>query len=182
MKFVAREVLLKNGKTVLLREATPEDAALILDCIRVFIPASEFIPKLDSEILATVEDVKAWLQKFYESSNSIMILAEYDGRSLGHIDFLGQQRKIMQHTAVVGMGLLPKWQNSGLGSALMAAALEWARQHPVLEIIWLQLYTENAAALQLYRKFGFKDCGLIPGFFYQNGHYYDQLTMALNVK
>ena len=154
----------------------------MLTCKKEYVPQSDYIPKLGEEIKLTVDQEKEWICTFLENENCLLLVAEYGNKIIGNIDLTGSRRKIMEHTAVVGMGLLPEWRNSGLGSALLSTSIEWAKQNPVLEIIWLQVYVENEPALKLYRKMGFEENGIIKEFFKRNGKYFDNLTMSMKVK
>ena len=80
------------------------------------------------------------------------------------------------------MGLLKAWRNVGLGTQLLQFIIEWAKENEVLELIWLQVYTQNELALKVYRRVGFEENGVIKGFFKQNNTYFDNLTMSLKVK
>jgi putative acetyltransferase len=42
----------------------------------------------------------------------------------------------------------------------------------------LTVYTDNAAAIRLYEKFGFEKEGLLRSFGYRDGQYVDVYTMA----
>lgn len=181
-KMNPKEVTLKNGKTVLIRQAEVADAQHLLDCVKKYIPQSEYIPKLEQEIVITVEQEREWINSFLIHNNSLLLVAEYENLVIGNIDLTGNRRKVMEHTAVIGMGMLKEWRNSGLGTALLDTAIEWARQNPVLELIWLQVYTANKAALHLYRKMGFEENGIMKSFFKHNNDYFDNLTMTMIVK
>lgn len=108
--------------------------------------------------------------------------AEYDNQIIGNIDLTGSKRKIMKHTAVIGMGLLKEWRNIGVGTLIHQLVVEWAKQNKILGLIWLQVYTENESTLKVYKNIGFEENGLIKGFFKQNNTYFDNLTMSLNVE
>jgi RimJ/RimL family protein N-acetyltransferase len=87
----------------------------------------------------------------------------------------------MRHTGVIGMGIVSAWRNTGLGTALMTAVIDWARQHPVLELLWLQVYADNAAGRALYQKMGFAETGLIRDFCKHGDRYHDMITMSLDL-
>jgi putative acetyltransferase len=72
-----------------------------------------------------------------------------------------------------------EWRGQGVGSALMSAAIAWARQTGIVSRIELQVYVRNQAAIALYRKFGFEVEGRRRRVVYQNGEYLDDLVMAL---
>lgn len=173
---------LKNQKTVTIRQAEIDDAESLLNCIKTYVSQSEYIPKLRQEIKLTIKQEKDWINSFLANENSLLLVAEYDNEIIGNIDLTGNRRKIMEHTAVVGMGMLREWRNSGLGTALLKLAIEWAKGNPILELLWLQVYTDNKLGLILYRKMGFEENGIIKNFFKQDDKYFDNLTMTMNVK
>ncbi|MDA8129833.1 MAG: GNAT family N-acetyltransferase [Betaproteobacteria bacterium] len=49
----------------------------------------------------------------------------------------------------------PARQRQGIGTAMLKAALDWARQHRCRRL-WLQVNRGNAQALAAYRKYGFR--------------------------
>ncbi len=182
MKFNAREVLLKNNRSVIIRTARTSDAENLLNTARLYIADSEYIPKLAEEIKLTIEQEEEWINSYSENEDSLLLVAEYQGQIIGNIDLTSNRRKIMAHTAVIGMGILKEWRNTGLGTAMLTSIIEWAKQNKTLELIWLEVYTENTLGVSLYKKMGFKENGVVKGFFKQDGRYYDKLTMTLNVK
>lgn len=182
MKFEEKFFKLKNGKEVKIRQAQISDAEMILSTVKIYIPDSEFIPKYEEEIVLTIEQERNWIESFLRHDNSLLLVAEYENQIIGNIDLSGSQRKMMYHTAVIGMGMLREWRNLGLGTVLMKSILDWATEHPILEIIWLQVYAQNDLGLALYKKMGFEENGLITNFFKRDGRYYDIVTMSRKVE
>lgn len=181
MKFQEKLVKLKNGRDVKIRQAQISDAEMILETIKIYIPDSEFIPKYEEEIVLTIEQERNWIESFLRNDNSLLLVAEHQNQIIGNIDLTGSQRKMMYHTAVIGMGMLREWRNIGLGTALMESIIDWSSEHPALETIWLQVYAQNDLGLGLYRKMGFVENGLIPNFFKRDGRYFDIVTMSRKV-
>jgi RimJ/RimL family protein N-acetyltransferase len=58
----------------------------------------------------------------------------------------------------LGMTVAHDWRGRGVGSALLAAGIEWARERG-LHKLSLSVFPHNEAAIALYRKFGFVDEG-----------------------
>ena len=58
----------------------------------------------------------------------------------------------------IGMAVAREWRGRGVGSALLAAAVEWARERG-LHKLNLSVFPHNAAGIALYRKFGFVEEG-----------------------
>jgi RimJ/RimL family protein N-acetyltransferase len=59
----------------------------------------------------------------------------------------------------IGMMVARDWRGRGVGSALVAAAIEWGRDNG-LHKLTLSVFPHNEAAIRLYRKFGFAEEGL----------------------
>lgn len=175
------KVQLKNDRIVTIRKARLSDASQLLEAIRTYIPQSEFIPKLENEITLSLEQKESWIDSFIQSNNSLLLVAEFEGKIIGNIDLTGSRRQVMQHTAVIGMGMIESWRGIGLGTALMEQMIHWAKENPILELIWLQVYTANSSAIQLYKNMGFIENGVLPHFFKNDQVYYDNLTMSLKV-
>jgi putative acetyltransferase len=58
----------------------------------------------------------------------------------------------------IGMAVAREWRGRGVGSALVAAAIEWARDRDLHKLA-LGVFPHNDAAIRLYRKFGFEQEG-----------------------
>lgn len=60
MKFNPVELTTKSGRSVLLREAAPDDAKQLADVIKKYVKTG-FIP-LTEEELRTLEELKTWIR------------------------------------------------------------------------------------------------------------------------
>lgn len=58
----------------------------------------------------------------------------------------------------LGMMVAAEWRGRGVGTALVAAAIDWARAQG-LHKLTLSVFPHNEAAIALYRKFGFVEEG-----------------------
>ena len=58
----------------------------------------------------------------------------------------------------LGMAVAREWRGKGVGSALLAAAIDWARERG-LHKLSLSVFPHNTAAIELYRKHGFVEEG-----------------------
>jgi putative acetyltransferase len=73
-------------------------------------------------------------------------------------------------------------RGQGVGSALMVAAIEWSRAQGMHKLS-LGVFPHNAAAIALYRKFGFDDEGLRRKHMRRkNGELWDLLEMGLPLR
>jgi [ribosomal protein S18]-alanine N-acetyltransferase len=79
----------------------------------------------------------------------------------------------------MGMAVAREWRGGGVGSALLAAAIEWARERG-LHKLSLGVFAHNTAAIALYRKFGFVEEGRrIKHYRRVNGELWDAFEMGL---
>ena len=76
------------------------------------------------------------------------------------------------------MAVHDDWQGKGVGSALMNAALDMADNWLQYTRIELTVYVDNAAALAVYKKFGFEIEGTHKKYAFRNGEYVDSYSMA----
>ena len=76
------------------------------------------------------------------------------------------------------MSVHDDYAGRGVGTALMAALTEQADRWLGLRRIELTVWTDNAAAIALYERFGFEREGLHRAFALRDGEYVDALAMA----
>jgi len=81
----------------------------------------------------------------------------------------------------IGMGITRPWRGRGVGALLMTAALEKARTDG-LHKLSLEVFPHNAAAVALYRKFGFVEEGRrVKHYRRASGELWDALVMGRSV-
>ena len=92
------------------------------------------------------------------------------------------KRRKMAGVLVMGMMCDEGWRGVGLGRAMLASALDWARANPGVRRVELGVLATNPGAMALYRSLGFVQEGLHRGRFRQaDGSLVDDLAMALDV-
>ena len=79
----------------------------------------------------------------------------------------------------LGMLVERDWRGHGIGSALLQAAIGWARGRG-LHKLCLEVFPHNTAAIGLYRKFGFADEGRrVRQYRRASGELWDSIVMGL---
>jgi RimJ/RimL family protein N-acetyltransferase len=79
----------------------------------------------------------------------------------------------------IGMAVARPWRRCGVGSALLGAAIEWARERG-LHKLSLSVFPHNEAAISLYRTFGFVEEGRrIMHYRRASGELWDSIEMGL---
>ncbi|MES2956674.1 MAG: GNAT family N-acetyltransferase [Pseudomonadota bacterium] len=108
----------------------------------------------------------------------IMLVAERGGLVVGNAGLLGVAALRRRHVAGLGISVAQSAQGQGVGTALMAALVDWADNWAQLLRLELTVFTDNVAAIALYRKFGFADEGVHRSYALRDGAYADVLAMA----
>jgi ribosomal protein S18 acetylase RimI-like enzyme len=79
----------------------------------------------------------------------------------------------------IGMAVARAWRGRGVGSALLAAAIDDARARGLHKLI-LSVFAHNSAGIALYRKYGFVEEGRrVKQFRRQSGELWDAIDMGL---
>jgi RimJ/RimL family protein N-acetyltransferase len=105
------------------------------------------------------------------------LVACADGELVGHISVFESSFGYGE----IGMLVVADWRGRGVGSVLMAAAIEWARARGLHKLI-LSVFPHNAAGIALYRKFGFVEEGRrVRHMRRANGELWDLVEMGLHL-
>ena len=131
------------------REMTPEDA----DAVEAVEKASFSVP---------------WSRKSFweEAANerTYYLLALDDGKVIGYAGtwILDDEAQI------TNVAVAPEYRRQKVGAGLMAELIKEAKNRGAARMT-LEVRPSNTAALALYEKFGFKDCGHRPHYYLDNG-------------
>ncbi len=122
-------------------------------------------------------DAKRWRDRVQQevSSGGAHLVVEVGGRIVGS----GGLKQVVPGLFEIGMALLPEWRGKGIGSALLAEMVRWARRHRAYKIT-LQAWPHNQPAIALYEKFGFEREGYLRRHWRRrNGQLWDVIVMGL---
>ena len=107
------------------------------------------------------------------------LVASVDGRIVGCLALINTSRSPRRrHVAELGMAIHDEWQGKGIGTALMQAAIELADSWLALSRLELTVFTDNEAAIRLYKNCGFEIEGTHRRYAFRDGGYVDAHFMA----
>ncbi len=110
-------------------------------------------------------------------ANQVELVAVVNGVAVGLLRLQpGSGRRA--HTARLAMMVHGDYQHRGIGTVLLEAALDLAERWLAISRVELEVFTDNEAAIALYRKFGFEIEGTIREFAFRDGQYVDAYLMA----
>ena len=157
-----RTILLKDGRTCILRNAEEQDGQAVLANFLLTHGQTDFLTTYPEEATFTVEQEKAYLRKKMENVREIELVAEVDGVITGSagVDSLGSAEKI-RHRASFGISIDQAWWGLGIGRGLTEACIECAGAMGYSQLE-LEVVAANERAYRLYRSLGFVEYGRNP--------------------
>ncbi|MBG6290356.1 MULTISPECIES: GNAT family N-acetyltransferase [Pseudomonas] len=113
-----------------------------------------------------------------DDERRVTLIAMHQDQVIGSASIEQFPRVRRSHCGSIGMGVAVAWQGRGVGTRLLAELLEVADNWMALRRVELTVYTDNAPAIALYRKFGFEVEGQLREYAIRDGIYADVLSMA----
>ena len=121
-----------------------------------------------------------WRKRIGEAPESVFsLVAIVDDRIVGMLSidtFPNRPRR--RHVGRIGISVHSEFQGKGVGTALMAAAVDLADNWLNLTRLELEVYADNQAAIHLYERFGFTYEGTLRQHAFRNGEYVDSNVMG----
>ncbi|WP_313133705.1 GNAT family N-acetyltransferase [Anaerocolumna sp.] len=166
-------------KGILIKKAVEEDAEAIINYLNIVGGESDNLLFGKNEFYMTIEEEQKFIKDFNGSLNSIMLLAKDNGNivAVGSLSAFGRKR--ISHRGEIAISVKKEYWNKGIGSAMMKELIQFGREKAKLSVIQLTVKADNENAIQLYKKFGFKQIGYYEKFFHIDGKFYDAYFMNL---
>jgi putative acetyltransferase len=121
------------------------------------------------------EDTRRWLEASAETRRTLLAIAGNVLVGLGDLSWhTGRRAQVGE----IGMMVHDAWLRRGVGSRLLGELVAMADRWLGLRRLELTVYTDNAAAIALYRKAGFVIEGTHRAYALRDGNYIDAHTMA----
>lgn len=142
-----------------IRQVEQTDQQLFALLLETIDAESEFMLFEKNERKVSQEQAEKMISTFQNSINSTLLIAEIAQKLVGYIMASGGKVTKNKHTAYLVLGVLQDYSGKGIGTKLMKATEEWAKQVGVTRLE-LTTMVHNEAALALYKKMGFEVEGL----------------------
>ena len=178
-KFQPCTVPLKDGRTLLLREGEGADAAQVLSYLNRVGGESDNLLFGKDGFPLPVEREAAFLERQRQEARSILVLG-FAGEELvcvASCDALTARERVA-HRASVSLTVARDYWGQGIGRGVMEALIAFARQTG-LEVLQLEVRSDNTRAVALYEHLGFEKLGLYRNFMKVNGQGFDAWYMNL---
>jgi RimJ/RimL family protein N-acetyltransferase len=173
---IIREFVAKDGRKVILRTLKWEDLDDLLDFINSLVEEGANI--LRTEKVSRIEEIE-WLSRILtrmEKGEVFCVAAEVDGRVVANSEII-MGTGYSRHVGFIGIAIKKGFRGIGIGTEMMKALEEHARKIG-LKVLTLSVFANNQHAINLYKKMGFVETGLVPKRFFKDGAYIDEIIMA----
>ncbi len=147
---------------IFIKEAQPEDAGKILEYVKFIGSESNNMTFGPEGMPMTVEEEEAYIKAMHDDSKSVFYLAWDNGKIVGDSSLHSLPRR-MSHRATMGLAVRKDYWNQGIGSTLFQKLINYAKDHGI-EMLNLEVRSDNLAAIHLYEKFGFRQIGVSPAY------------------
>jgi RimJ/RimL family protein N-acetyltransferase len=127
-------------------------------------------------------DERRYLKALRRYPHAAVFVAERDdGKLLGRLSVGRDPHPASSHVADVGLMVARDARRRGVGSALLRAAADWAREAGIRKLE-LHVFPWNEGAIALYEAFGFEREGYRKEHYRRGGTYVDAILMAYPIE
>lgn len=157
---------------ILVRHSEPQD----IDAIRrIYAQPSSYANTLQ----LPYPSLELWQERLGRRHAHFHSLVACEGeRVLGQIGVETFAAARRRHAANIGLAVCESARRKGVAGALLEAAKDLCHQWLAVRRIELETYSDNAAAIALFRWHGFVQEGIARGYAFRDGAYVDVLLMA----
>jgi RimJ/RimL family protein N-acetyltransferase len=164
--------------TWILRCPTKYDA-IELSKLRIKIDGeTENLDREPGEGLLTPEDFEKLIYEDLIAERKLFLVADVEGKIVGFTRCQGNELSRFTHKAEFGICVSKEYWGHGIGKVLLENILMWA-DAVGFEKITLTVVETNTKAIQLYKRLGFVEEGLlIKDRIHKDGNYYNTVIMG----
>jgi RimJ/RimL family protein N-acetyltransferase len=181
MKYTPEIFELKDGRICIIREIEVKGAVETVEYLKTVMGESDFLYSYPEEITLTVEQEEKMIKGFNESENTLMLVAEMDGRLIANAQITRSKKKKMRHRGNVAVTVLKEFWNLGLGKKMLLCLEDYAKKWDLSQLE-LDCFSGNERGQILYEKIGFLKVGEMPdAFILKDGTRYNNITMVKSI-
>lgn len=164
-----------------IRKAAASDAGRILEYCKAVGAESDNLTFGAEGIPMTLEQEQAYLDGILHASKQLYLVAEDGGEIVGTAVLSGSSKARLSHRAEISISVRKALWGNHIGTRMMEQIMDFAKNTAGLEILSLEVRSDNRRAIALYRRFGFETVGTFDGFMKINGADVSCDTMRLRL-
>lgn len=160
MKYV-KNVILKNNKKCLLRNAVGDDAQEVLDIFLLTHEQTDFLASYKEGAPFDTEAERKFLADREIEDREVYLCAVVDGHIVGTASVGCKGGNKVKHRAEFGIAVDKAFWGIGIGRALTESCIECAKDAGYSQLE-LEVVSDNGSAVALYKSMGFVEFGRNP--------------------
>ncbi len=168
---------MNDGSGYTIRPAAGGDAAAFLDLKVTLDAETDFMMLEPGERRDTPEALAAHLDRVAATGNSVILVADLEGRLGGYVEAEGGTFRRNRHSAYVVIGVRREASGRGIGRRLLGELDRWAIANG-LHRLELTVMAHNERAITLYRSCGYEVDGRRRDSLRVGGSFVDELSLA----
>jgi len=170
----------KSGKKFSLQKPNLNQVQELLEFTNRLIEEDTFLNLTGKPISFLSE--RRWLEdrlKEIARGDNYFAWAFNEKRMVGSVSVIRAKTR-SSHVGEIGLMVDKDFRGEGLGQFLLEFILQVAKKMK-MQIVIVEVFADNVAALVLYKKFGFKEYGRLPKGLLRQGKYSDQIELYKNI-
>ena len=178
MVFEEKSIKDKLGRSVLFRNARPEDAEDLIQYLKITSAETPYLVREPEEITITKTKEEQFIRDKIDADRELMLIALIDGKHIGNCSLMSiAPYKRYSHRCEIAIALYKEYCGCGIGKAMLQIVLDLAK-NVGYEQAELEVMAENKDAIYLYEKLGFEKYGTFPdNMKFAGGSYMDAYWM-----
>ncbi len=163
--------------TYIIRPIELDDAREVISLYQQLFIETDYMVYGEKDHTLSVQGLRKLITHWKATNSATILVAIINGEIGGAISILVNKAHRRNHCASITIGVLEKFANNSIGTALMSEAEKWARTHNISRLE-LSVIESNQKAISLYKKFGFSVEGKRCKSVKINSSYVDELFMG----
>jgi RimJ/RimL family protein N-acetyltransferase len=165
----------RDGRRWTLRPARPTDGRALARLFADVRAEGEWLIATPGSVSEPSEAF--WISELIRASEHLALVAEGDADVVGNVLVSVDRGVATEHIGVLSICIARPWRDVGIGTALVAAAQDWARTRGLRKVS-LGVFPENERAIAVYEKRGFVREGLRRLQYRSGDRFRDEVLMA----
>lgn len=178
--YFEKDIKLLNGDILSLRNAITADAETVVNFFKVTSDESDNLSFSSDEYFVTPYEEKIVISNINRNSKTIMILGFIDEVLCCIAELNSSAELRLSHNVEYSITVLKEFWGIGIGNAITKEIIEFSKEKNIKNIV-LSVRRENSAAINLYKKYGFKTVGVKKDYICIDGNFDDEITMQLQL-
>jgi RimJ/RimL family protein N-acetyltransferase len=146
-----------DGRLWIMRPARPTDAGALSRLFAAVRAEGRWLVTPPS--VASEPSEAFFIGEVIRSGDGLVLVAEADGDVVGNVLVSVDRNVVSAHIGTLSICVAGDWRDVGIGSALVRAAVDWARGRGLLKVA-LSVFPDNERAIAVYERAGFVREGL----------------------